>query len=56
MPITPSPGGRLSRTSDVRLASPPGTYDLVLTVRDDVTGQELRVREEFTTVAPSPEP
>ena len=56
VPITPSPDGRLSRTSDVRLAAPPGTYDLVLTVRDDVTGQELRVREEFTTVAPSPEP
>jgi hypothetical protein len=53
VPITPSPDGRLSRTSDVRLATPPGTYDLVLTVRDDVTGQELRVREEFTMVAES---
>ena len=52
VPITPSPDGRLSRTSDVRLAAPPGAYDLVLTIRDDVTGQELRVREEFTTVAP----
>ena len=28
VPITPSPDGRLSRTSDVRLAAPPGTYDL----------------------------
>ena len=56
VPIPPSPDGRLSRTSDVRLAAPPGTYDLVLTIRDDVTGQELRVREEFTTVAPSTPP
>jgi hypothetical protein len=56
VPITPSPDGRLSRTSDVRLAAPPGTYELVLTIRDDVTGQELHVREEFMTVAPSPKP
>jgi VWFA-related protein len=55
VPITPSRDGRLSRTSDVRLAAPPGTYDLVLTIRDDVTRRELRVREEFTTLAPRPE-
>jgi VWFA-related protein len=55
VPITPSSDGRLSRTSDVRLAAPPGTYDLVLTIRDDVAGRELRVREEFTTVAPDPD-
>jgi hypothetical protein len=53
-PITPSLDGRLSRTSDVRLATPAGTYDLVLIIRDEVTGQELRIREEFATVAPGP--
>ena len=49
VPMAPSPGGRLSRTSDLRLAAPPGTYDLLLTIRDDVTGQALRVQEELTT-------
>jgi len=48
-----SPDGRLTRTSDVRLArAGAGDYELVLSIIDDVTGQTLRVQEEFTLVAP----
>jgi VWFA-related protein len=51
--LTPSSDGRLSRTSDVRLAGTgPGDYEMVLSVTDDVTGQTLLVREEFALVDP----
>jgi VWFA-related protein len=51
--LAPSPEGRLSRTSEVRLAqAPPGDYEMVLRVRDDLAGQERVVREGFALVGP----
>jgi hypothetical protein len=54
--LTPSPEGRLSRTSEVRLTrAPPGEYDLVLKVRDELAGRELVIREGFTLALSDPE-
>jgi VWFA-related protein len=52
--ITPTSIGRVSRLVGTRLeGSSPGEYELVLTVRDEVAGKSVEVREPFT-VEPAP--
>jgi hypothetical protein len=47
-PIRPTAEGRLARLGVVPLADqPPGRYELVLDLRDEVTGQQMEVRERF---------
>jgi VWFA-related protein len=52
--IRPTPEGRLLRLGKVPLqVVPPGRYELVLDLRDEVTGREMEVREPFS-VEPLP--
>jgi VWFA-related protein len=51
--ITPTSLGRLSRIVGSPLGdAPPGEYELVLTLADEVSGKTLEVREPFTVEAP----
>jgi VWFA-related protein len=53
-PIKPTSEGRLARLGVVPLeGKPPGAYQLVLDLRDDVTGRSLEVREPFALEAPA---
>jgi VWFA-related protein len=53
-PIKPTPEGRLARLGMVPLAGrPPGQYELVLDLRDDVTGKQMEVRERFSIEQPA---
>jgi hypothetical protein len=43
-----SPQGQVSQMLSLSLAdAPPGSYELVLTVRDDVAGRSVEVSEPF---------
>jgi VWFA-related protein len=47
-PIKPTQEGRLARLGMVPMADkPPGQYELVLDLHDEVTGQQMEVRERF---------
>jgi VWFA-related protein len=51
-PIQPTSLGKLSRLVGTSLASTiPGEYELVLTVRDELAGKTVEVREPFTVTA-----
>ena len=53
-PIKPTSIGKLSRLVGTRLvAAEPGDYEFVLTVRDEITGKTLELKEPFT-VTPAP--
>jgi VWFA-related protein len=53
-PIRPTPEGRLARLGGVPLKGmPPGRYELVLSLRDDVSGRSMDVREPFS-IEPEP--
>ena len=45
--IVPTPRGALSRTGQLPLSMPPGDYELVLDLRDAVSGRTLVLREPF---------
>jgi hypothetical protein len=46
--IAPGPQGQLARRQDLSLKeASPGEYVLVLTVRDEVAGRTLELREPF---------
>jgi VWFA-related protein len=52
--IQPTSLGKLSRLVGTRLATAePGDYEFVLTIRDEIAGKSLEVREPFTVV-PAP--
>jgi hypothetical protein len=52
--IKPTSIGKLSRLVGTRLvAAEPGDYEFVLTVRDEITGKTLELKEPFT-VTPAP--
>ena len=57
-PLTPlreSGGGPLSQTIVLSLQGiVSGEYELVLSVRDDATGEAVQVREPFAVVATAP--
>ena len=56
-PIQPTSIGKLSRLVGARLvAAEPGDYEFVLTVRDDITGKTLELREPFTVTPAPPAP
>ena len=49
--IQPTSLGRVSRMVGTKLeGAPPGEYELVLTVKDEVSGKAIQVAEEFTVV------
>ena len=51
-PINPTSVGALLRLNGIALrGAAPGEYDLVLTVKDDLTGNAVEVREPFTIVS-----
>jgi VWFA-related protein len=53
--ITPTSIGRVSRLVGTRLeGASPGEYELVLTVRDEVAGKSVEIREPFTVEAAAP--
>jgi VWFA-related protein len=53
-PLKPTPSGLLSRIVIVPLeGAPPGAYELVLNVRDELSGKELESREPFVIEASS---
>jgi VWFA-related protein len=53
--ITPTSIGRVSRLVGTRLeGASPGEYELVLTVRDEVAGKSVEIREPFTVEAAPP--
>ena len=48
-PIAPGPSGEVSRLMGLRLeGAPPGDYELILSVVDDVSGETLKLREPLT--------
>jgi VWFA-related protein len=51
--IVPSPRGALSRTGQLPLSMPPGDYELVLDLRDAVSGRTLVLREPFAVAEAS---
>jgi len=54
VPIVPTSLGSLSRTMGTRLGgAPPGRYELVLDVTDELSGQRLETREPFALVSES---
>jgi VWFA-related protein len=56
-PIQPTSIGKLSRLVGTRLvAAEPGDYEFVLTVRDEIAGKTLELREPFTVTAAAPPP
>ena len=56
-PIQPTSIGKLSRLVGTRLvAAEPGDYEFVLTVRDEIAGKTLELREPFTVTPPPPAP
>ena len=51
-PITPTSIGKLSRLVGTGLpGAAPGEYELVLSVKDEIAGKSVEVREPFTLVA-----
>ena len=49
VPIRPTPEGRLARLGGIPLKGmPPGQYELVLNLRDDVSGRAIDIREPFS--------
>jgi VWFA-related protein len=55
--IQPTSIGKLSRLVGTRLvAAEPGDYELVLTVRDEIAGKTLELREPFTVTPAPPAP
>ncbi len=56
-PIKPTSIGKLSRLVGTRLvAAEPGDYEFVLTVRDEIAGKTLELREPFTVTPAAPPP
>ena len=56
-PIQPTSIGKLSRLVGSRLvAAEPGDYEFVLTVRDEIAGKTLELREPFTVTPAAPSP
>jgi VWFA-related protein len=51
--MVPSPRGALSRTGQLPLSMPPGDYELVLDLRDAVSGRTLVLREPFAVAEAS---
>jgi hypothetical protein len=54
--INPTSLGALSRQFGFPLEMPLGDFEIVMTVRDELAGKELEVREPFAVVTPPPEP
>jgi hypothetical protein len=52
--IQPTSIGALSRLFGFRLATPPGDYEIVMSVKDELSGQELEIREPFKVTDPLP--
>jgi hypothetical protein len=53
-PIRPTAEGRLARLGVVPLeGKPPGRYELVLDLRDEISGRQMEVRERFSIEAPT---
>lgn len=50
-PVKPGPGGILARSAGIPLdAAPPGRYEFIVVVRDEVSGRTTEAREPFTVV------
>jgi len=55
-PIAPTSLGKLTRMFGFRLVdAPPGDYEILMSIRDDLAGQSLEIREPFTVGPPLPE-
>ena len=52
--IEPTSLGALSRIFGFRLDTPPGDYEIVMTVKDELSGEELDLREPFRVTDPLP--
>jgi hypothetical protein len=54
-PIKPTPEGRLARLGVVPLeGKAPGAYELILDLRDEVSGRTMEVTEPFALEPPAP--
>jgi hypothetical protein len=54
-PIQPTSLGRLLRLVGTRLVdSEPGSYEMVLRLKDEIAGKDLELREPFSVTAPAP--
>jgi hypothetical protein len=52
-PMTPGPDETLGRTLGFPLGeAPPGRYELILVVEDEVSGRRVEARETFTVEGP----
>jgi len=53
--LSPNPQGQMSREMPISLEGvPPGDYEIVLSVKDMVSGQAVEVRDPFTVSSPPP--
>jgi VWFA-related protein len=52
--IQPTSLGALTRLFGFRLDTPPGDYEIVMSVKDELSGQELELREPFKVTDPLP--
>jgi len=53
--ITPTSLGKLSRMIGFEMdTAAPGEYQLVINIRDELSGQSLELREPFTLEKPGP--
>jgi hypothetical protein len=52
-PINPTTLGKVTRMFGFRLGdAPPGEYEILMTIRDDLAGQSMEIREPFTVGPP----
>jgi hypothetical protein len=54
-PINPTSLGQVMRTFGFKLADvPPGDYEIVMAIRDDIAGRSFEMSEPFRVVEPLP--
>ena len=54
-PINPTSLGQVMRTFGFKLADvPPGDYEIVMAVRDDIAGRSFEISEPFKVTEPLP--
>jgi hypothetical protein len=53
--INPTSLGKVTRLFGFKLAdAPPGDYEILMTIRDELAGQSMEIREPFTVGPPLP--
>jgi VWFA-related protein len=54
--LRPTSLGALSRLFGFKLDTPPGQYEILISVKDELSGEEIELREPFKVTEPLPDP